>query len=346
MSMRIKSFLLTGVVLGALTSVASAQSILDRLEKKLNEVTPAAPRPAPQAAAPGFLGLTADNKDGGVEVVSVRAGGPADQAGIKPGDRLVTAGGVELKSLDDMAGVVGRLPAGSRVDFVVNRSGRPQKIAVVLAGRNVEAVEPLPIPKNDLPPEAPLPEVEAGPAQLGVRAEPVTADLQRAYGLSIRRGAIIVSIVQGSPADRYGLPLGGAIVAVDGQRVDSPEDLAAIIGAARPGDTVELSYYQREQAFRKKVRLVPNNVVEAPIPAPGNDRPILRKLEKAIDSVVATPPAPLPGGTLSQIQTLQAQVQELQARIDLLERRLQKLEGPRSAPAEPKLEAPLDPLQP
>ncbi len=347
MQARIKLWLANSTMLALLlatTHIAQAQSILERLEKQVGDAAPATPRAAPQSIAPGYLGLTADNKDGGVEVVSVRAGGPADEAGIQPGDRLVTAGGVELKTLDDMAGVVGDLPAGSRIDFVVNRSGRPQKISIVLAGRTAES---LPVPRNDLPPEEPLPEVVAGPAQLGVRAEPVTAELQRLYGLSIRRGAIIVSIVQGSPADRYGLPLGAAIVAVDGQRVDSPEDLAAIVAAAEPGDFVELSYYQREQAFRKKVRLVPAGVVEAPVPEPANDRPLLRRLEKAIDSVVIQPNNPAAAvDSTQQIQALQSQVEALQARIDQLERRLQQLDGAKRAPMEPKFNPPLDPLEP
>lgn len=337
-----------------LSSTAYPQSLLDRLEQKLKDAQPlpAQAQPAVQgrgtdkAPAPGYLGLTADDQQGVVEVLSVRAGGPADQAGIKPGDRLVSAGGVEVKSLDAMAAVVGKLPAGAKVEFVVSRDGKQQAINVTLVDRGGEPAEALPIPRNDLPPEEPLPgaeQIDIGPAQLGVRADPVTPDLQRRYGLTIRRGAVIQSIVSGSPADRYGLPLGGAIVAVDGARVDTPEDLAALIGSARPGDTVEISYYQREQAFRKKVRLVPVvNVAPGVAPAPGNDRPFLRKLERALDSAIA-PERPLPANISDHVQALQAQVDQLQAHVDELERRLRAIEGPAKGATTPPPPTPMPP---
>jgi predicted metalloprotease with PDZ domain len=243
----------------SLTAAAplSAQSLLDRLEKRLNDIAPPrAPNelPPPSATKPGFLGLTGDAKNGAVTIIATRAGGPADSAGIKPGDRLVSLGGTEVSSLDDISAVVIKLPAGSTIDVVINRGGANRTVKVTLGAR-----EPDPGPRVEedlpaLPQERVLPQ---GRATLGVRALPVTADLQRQYGLVIGRGAIIESIQHGSPAERYGLPLGAAIVAVDGARINTPDDLAASIAAARPGDTVELSYYVRDQIFRKRVRLSP-----------------------------------------------------------------------------------------
>lgn len=338
---------------GFLSNSSQAQSLLERLEKQVGEATQGAKPATEEQVAPGFLGLSADDQNGILEVVSVRAGGPADQAGIKPGDRILSAGGVELKRLSDMAGVVGKLPAGSRVEFVLARDGRSVKITVVLAERAADPVnptEPLPVPKNTLPTPAPTVEepveFEAGPAQLGVRTAEVSPELQRAYGLTVRRGAVIQSIVEGSPADRYGLPLGGAIVAVDGGRVDSPEDLAALIGAAEPGDNVEISYYVRDQVYRKRVRLAPTAVTVAPPAGAPVDRPFLRKLERAIDGAIAPAPAPLaPNNPAAQVQAMQAQIEELQARVADLEERLLNLERKKATPPPPapQLPAPLKP---
>ncbi|HTN74140.1 MAG TPA: PDZ domain-containing protein [Pirellulaceae bacterium] len=354
--MRLKIYgpLAVWLALAVLSGPAVAQSLLDRLEKQLKEQAAPAPLPEGDALAPepGFLGLSADNVAGGVKIVSVRAGGPADQAGLKPGDQIISAGGVEIKELNDMAGVVGKLPAGAKVEFIVRRAGRDEKLLVELAQR-AETPEALPVPRNTLPPRDPLadpldeprPEIVAGPAQLGVRAEPVTLDRQRMYGLTVRRGAVIEGIVQGSPAERFGLPIGAAIVAVDGQRVDSPEDLAAIIGSSEVGQMVELSYYQRDQAFRKKVRLVPNAVVAAPGAVPG-DRPLLRKLERVIGGVVPNEQPLPPQGNITQLQALQEQVDQLQARVEMLESRLRAMEQAPARPTEPKLTPPVKPLEP
>lgn len=315
------------VVVG-LESTTHAQSLLERLEKRLGEAGAAVQAPAnelpraageDEAAPPGYLGLTADTRNGRVEVVSVRADGPAAAAGVRPGDRLVSIGDVEVASLDDVSEIIGKLPAGSRVELVVQRSGRNQKLALTLGARD-EGPEFLPRPDEPAPDERPL----AAPASLGVRAVPVTADVQRRYGLTVRRGAVIESIQRGSAADTYGLPLGAAIVAVDGARVDSPEDLAAIIAGARPGDTVEISYYQRDQVFRKRVRLGPSSVAA---PVPGQDRPLLRRLERALES-------PLPGREGDGFAQMQAQLEALQAKVDALEERIGILEGRRPPAAE------------
>ena len=74
----------------------------------------------------------------------------------------------------------------------------------------------------------------------------------------VPQGALITSLVPGSPADRAGLPIGGIIVAFDGQRIESPEDLASLVRAASPGQKVELQYVQANRLFRKTVQLAPS----------------------------------------------------------------------------------------
>ncbi len=338
---------------------AAAQSLLERLEKRLGDAgvpvpsTPAPPKPnlverlqqpAEPAARGGYLGLTADSKNGGIEVLSVRAGGPADNAGVKPGDRIVSVGGAEVANLDEMGAIVEKVPTGSRVDMVVSRGGREQKVAITVAARDPAPAEALPSPlEEEMPEERALDQPRAS---LGVRALPVTTDLQRRYGLVVRRGAVIEFVQPGSPADRYGLPIGAAITAVDGVRIESPDDLADFVAAARPGDTIEVSYYQRDQVFRKDVKLTPagSGVVA---PAPGEDRPLLRRLERAFEQ------PPLVGN--GAVAELQAQVDAMAARIESLETRIRQLEAKLSAgtqedekaPAkEPTLSPPLKPLEP
>lgn len=154
---------------------------------------------------------------------------------------------------------------------------------------------------------------------LGVRAVPVTPDIQRRYGLVVRQGAVIESLQRGSPADRYGLPIGAAIVAVDGVRVDSPDDLAAVIGSTRPGDTIELSYYLRDRVYRKQVRLGP----DAAPPAVRTERPLLRSVERALG-----------GGNDDLVDALRAEMARMQQRIDELEERVRQLEERRDLPKE------------
>jgi predicted metalloprotease with PDZ domain len=323
----------------------AAQTLLERLEQRLNQApapTPAerpAPEPAPATPAPpaqpGYLGLVADAQDNAVIVHTIRVGGPADLAGVRRGDRLISAGEVLLTNLDDLARVLHQLPAGAKVDFIIERAGENRKVVVTLGQRDPQAadgpMEDLPAPRNqDGLLTEPLEPEMAGRAVLGVRAATVTADLQRRYGLTVRQGAVIEGVQDGSPAARYGLPLGAAIVAVDGARVDTSDDLAALVAGHAPGDVIELSYYVRDQAYRKQVRLVPA-AVDAPLPndrVPA-DRPLLRTLERALDNVA---PPPVRGD--GEVQALRAQMAAMQERLDQLEARVRELE---SQPVSPPL---------
>jgi hypothetical protein len=138
----------------------------------------------------------------------------------------------------------------------------------------------------DLPPPArqgsldPLP---GGPS-LGVRVSPVTEEAIRAHQLVVRRGALITAVERDSPADRAGLPLGGVIVALDGRRIDSPDDLVQATRAARAGQEVELTFYQGDRLARRKVQLAG---VQAPalLTVPGSAAPAPR---------APAPPAPAP----------------------------------------------------
>ena len=54
-------------------------------------------------------------------------------------------------------------------------------------------------------------------------------------------GVLIVSVQENGPADAAGLVRGDIVLAVDGVTVNSVDDLVDLLGAAEPGDEVELS---------------------------------------------------------------------------------------------------------
>ena len=193
---------------------------------------------------------------------------------------------------------------------------------------------------------------------LGVQVAPVTLASARQFGLPIRQGALITHIELGSPAHRVGLPLGGAIVAMNGKRIDSPKDLVAFMRSATPEQSVELTYYQRNRLFRKTLRLTkgtgppPGNLATPPagrldtLPPPvppesslegqlggGGQRPFLGRIGRALDQIVPAdrqpaayvpPTGPTPEVTAlrKQVQLLQSQVEELRSRLAALESRL------------------------
>jgi len=77
---------------------------------------------------------------------------------------------------------------------------------------------------------------------LGVTTTTITADLQQQLGLSESKGALVQSVASGSPAAKAGLQSGDVITAIDGQAVNTPEDVIAAIRDHKPGDTMKVTY--------------------------------------------------------------------------------------------------------
>lgn len=85
-------------------------------------------------AAAGLWGFAVDkdkkDDDAGVTVKTVFAGGPADKAGLKAGDRLLTVDGRWTDSVGDTAVAVSAVKPGKAVTAVVARDGKEVKLTV------------------------------------------------------------------------------------------------------------------------------------------------------------------------------------------------------------------------
>jgi S1-C subfamily serine protease len=65
------------------------------------------------------------------EVIAVEPGGPADRAGLAPGDLLYRLNEHEVASVDDLHRALSRLEPGKPVTIEILRSGRPMSVALV-----------------------------------------------------------------------------------------------------------------------------------------------------------------------------------------------------------------------
>ncbi len=97
------------------------------------------PRPA-QTAGGGYgayLGTIPDMSEspGGVRLTGVRAGSPAEQAGLQGGDVLVQLGEFEIKNLYDMTDALRAHKAGDVVQLVVTRDGERIEMTATLGKR-------------------------------------------------------------------------------------------------------------------------------------------------------------------------------------------------------------------
>jgi hypothetical protein len=71
----------------------------------------------------------------GMKISVVRPGGPADKAGLKAGDIIVSMAGKKIVNIYDYMELLGKLKGGDRVDLVVMRDGKPLKCTAEMASR-------------------------------------------------------------------------------------------------------------------------------------------------------------------------------------------------------------------
>ena len=138
------------------------------------------------------------DKPQGALVASVEPGGPADKAGIKPGDVLLAVNGKAVDRSAELPPLVAAVKPGSKANFDVWRDGAKRSLAVTVG--------------------------ELKPDQV-VRAPEQREDGGK-LGLALRQGeeGLVVEKASG-PAARAGILRGDVVVAVNGKRVKSAEEL-------------------------------------------------------------------------------------------------------------------------
>lgn len=100
--------------------------------------------PRPQATGGGgsgygaYLGTIPDmsGSPGGVRITGVRAGSPAEQAGLKAGDIITAIGSKQVANLFDMTEALRSHQAGDTVVIVTKRDGAERRLTAVLGKRS------------------------------------------------------------------------------------------------------------------------------------------------------------------------------------------------------------------
>ena len=82
---------------------------------------------------------------------------------------------------------------------------------------------------------------------LGVEVTDETPQEQAAYGLVPASGALVVSVVSGSPADTAGITTGDVIVDFNGKAVTSAQGLTNDVQGSSSGTSVQLTLYRGQQ---------------------------------------------------------------------------------------------------
>ncbi len=95
---------------------------------------------------------------------------------------------------------------------------------------------------------------------IGVKIQNVTQEIADSLGLKSTKGALIAQPQKGAPAEDAGLKAGDVIIAVNGEKIETPRDLARRIAALGPGKTVDIVYLRSgaEKTVKLKLGTLPD----------------------------------------------------------------------------------------
>jgi serine protease Do len=167
----------------------------------------------------------------GVLVQLVQPGGPADKAGLKPGDIITSIDGRPVKDGDDLVNDIASRRPGSTAHLGYLRDGKQADATVTIGDRDkvfANGVNPQAAPSPENP-------SGAGETKLGL----IVRDISPAIAAKIHMpGVEIESVRTGSFADLQQLEPGQVITHVNKQPTGTRDQFEAIVSKLKVGDDV------------------------------------------------------------------------------------------------------------
>ncbi|HEX2541219.1 MAG TPA: Do family serine endopeptidase [Caldimonas sp.] len=164
----------------------------------------------------------------GVLVTTVEPGGPAQRAGVLPGDVILSFDGKPVTDATELPRMVAQAKPGRDVPVEVWRDGAGRTLQVTVA-----AVEP---PKEKTPVAAAGSPGRSDTGRLGLLVRELPAPARRALGVDY---GLVIEGVQGVNANAP-LEPGDVILAVNNQRFSNFEEFNRLVSTAQPGGTLAL----------------------------------------------------------------------------------------------------------
>jgi serine protease Do len=228
----------------------------------------------------GMTDVTEDNRTDyklnnvwGVIVQTVEEGSPAETGGLKERDVILEFDGIKVRSAIQFQRLVRETPVGRKVELLVSRSGKQVPLTARLDARNesgqAEAQgEFFPYPLDDsrtreflfrFPNSPGDTRIVPGqrPARLGVTLQPLTDQLAEYLGVPGRKGVLVSSVAEDSPASGK-LEAGDVIIQAKSRDIESPQELADIL-EKETGGSIALKVIRDKKEVRVTINLSSEN---------------------------------------------------------------------------------------
>ena len=172
----------------------------------------------------------------GVLVTEVFPGDPADSAGIRPKDIILSVNGETVDSARDLTGLIADTGIGDTVRIKVMRDRKTKTFEVKIAKREETKIAGKSTPKEKQ-------------AELGIRVAEITPETARRFNLKDAKGVIVVGVDSDSKAAEAGLKVHDIIKEVNHKSIKAPSDLSKAINDVKDGETINLFIRRMNRGF-------------------------------------------------------------------------------------------------
>ena len=257
----------------------------------------------------GYLGIDSreytKSDEGGAYIEMIVDGSPADKAGLKEGDVVVSFGGQVVRGPGKLGEKIRGAKPGDKVKIDIKRDGKPMSFDVTMGERpkpmvwsfngkttdwgalsdeQQKAVEKsLKDLDKTMPQLRQMGKWKVGPGNhrfffsgfdkplLGVEMVETTPELRESLGGTKESGVLIGKVLAGSAAEKAGLRVGDLILSIDGTKVADSGDVGDAI-REREGKTVDLDIVRDHKPMHFKANLPKFDEQEDPPTGPRASR--------------------------------------------------------------------------
>jgi serine protease Do len=178
------------------------------------------------------------DKPQGALINTVEPEGPAELAGIEPGDVIITFGGQTIVDADDLPHVVGMMAPNSEVRVQIVREGKRKTIDVVIGTLDDDRL-------------AMAGSTDSAADRLGLKVDEVSPEQLKS--LRIRGGVNVAAIAPDSAAAEAGLMPDDVIVQLGYSRIDDVDEYRNVIAELPNKMPILIRFYRQGWAVSRTI---------------------------------------------------------------------------------------------